>query len=208
MINNSDIKRLFPRRSGSSLSSLIVIPSNIYFATQNKDEKIYIIARQSLITTIPWIFNVFIYLAIGAVVYYLALAYNFYPFLLEYGIKPSYIIIIVLTYLLFIFSYGLVNYLKWYYNLYIITDERIIDHDFLPYSGSKISEANLVNIEDVSQSQKGILRNMFNYGDLTVQTAAEKMQFTIVNVPNPTYLRNTLVDLAKIIKDDAARINL
>lgn len=189
------LKQLFPETSGNTLSSLIVSPDNIRFATQDTDEKILILSRASWFTNVGWVVN----MIIGIVFYFiLSIILANIGFIQQY---PGYFFVGNLIYILALIDYSLTNFTKWYYNIYIITDKRIIDYDFFPFAGMKISEAALVNVEDVTQTQKGLFADMFNYGDIIVQTAAERLQFRFESVPNPTYIRNKIVDIGTALKE-------
>jgi len=67
----------------------------------------------------------------------------------------------------------------------IITDERIIDVDFINLTTKKVSDADLDKIQDVSYTNSGAFGAIFNYGDVIVQTAAEINEFVFDKVPNP-----------------------
>ncbi|EKD99583.1 MAG: hypothetical protein ACD_22C00230G0007, partial [uncultured bacterium] len=41
---------------------------------------------------------------------------------------------------------------------------------------------------------------LFNYGDVTIQTAAERREFDFASVPNPSRVADILSDLVKEIK--------
>lgn len=199
MNKDYSIQKLKP--SGNSLSSLIVTPTNICFSTQNKTEWIYIIARQSIILNIPWIINLIVY-SVGLPLILLTINYYFHDFVaaITNYLNRTQIFAIIFAYFLSIFIYGVTNFAKWYFNVYIVTNERILDYDFYPFSGFKISEAGLTNVEDVTQAQKGFLRGFFNFGTVSVQTAGEKLQFVFDDVPNPSFVRNIIVDLSDTVK--------
>ncbi len=196
------------KASGNTLSSLMVTPSNINFSTQNKSEWIYIIARQSFILNIPWMFNLLVY-SIGIPLLILITNIYFHSFVAQIFsyLNQTQLFALLFGYFLSIFVYAVTNFSKWYFNVYIVTNERIIDYDFFPFSGFKISEAGLTNVEDVNQSQKGFLRSFFNFGTVSIQTAGEKLQFVFDDVPNPSFVRNIIVDLSDAVKRSGAILN-
>lgn len=187
---------------GNVLSSLITIPKNMSFSTQNENEKISIIARQSFIKNLGWMLNVFFLIFILPFILFtlrgvLASAFGIFSL----SISQLTLFTLIFTYVLMISVYSVTNFTRWYFNIYIVTNERIIDYDFFPFSGFKISEARLTNIEDVTQTQKGFLSTFFNYGSVFIQTAAERTQFRFEDVPNPNFVRNVIVELADELKD-------
>jgi len=82
-------------------------------------------------------------------------------------------------------AYALESFLSWYFDVYIITDERVIDIEFRNLLDKKFAEAKISMIQDVSSRVAGISQTMFNYGDVRVQTAAEIPELCFEKVSNP-----------------------
>ncbi len=93
--------------------------------------------------------------------------------------------------------------LSWYYNLYIITDERLIDVDFYSLIYKSVSEAKLDKIEDVTATTAGVFGAMFDFGTISVQTAAEKREFELGSVPHPAKVTKFLNEL--ILEEERER---
>ena len=70
--------------------------------------------------------------------------------------------------------FGLQSFLMWFYNVYIITNERLVDVDFVGLLSKTVNVAQLGKVEDVNYTQNGFLANLFDYGDVIVQTASEQ----------------------------------
>ncbi|MEI6462578.1 MAG: PH domain-containing protein [bacterium] len=198
--HNGEWQRLFPDKKGNSLSSLQIYPKSVKFATQDEGEQVFILTRAHVITNIGWIMTSILGIAV---------AFLFQPILLflnlnvtAFNDRPFFGLSITFVYLAVLFAYILDNFLKWYFNVYIITDKRILDYDYEAYKQYKISEASLVNIEDVTQRQVGLFPALFNYGNITIQTAAERMQFEFEKVPNPSYLRDKIMDLSDLLRKE------
>ncbi len=58
------------------------------------------------------------------------------------------------------------------------------------------------NIQDISQKVLGFLPAAFNYGDIRIQTASERNQFYLKAVPDPTWFRDVISDLSKLVTQD------
>lgn len=200
-MQNSDLNykfhSLFKKKQGHLMSSLLVVPDHrIQFATQDADEEILIIARASWVTNISWMLGFIIeVIAIILLVTILSSIGIFQPYM-----KYLYLLSLIILLLIFDSTYN--SFVSWFYNIYILSSKRIIDYDFYNNGSSKISEASLLNIEDVTQAQSGFLPDLFNYGNILVQTAAEKQVFEFHNVPNPTYIRNKIIDLSNMMKQN------
>jgi hypothetical protein len=93
--------------------------------------------------------------------------------------------IAALVYLL----YWLVRlYLNWYrYNndIWVVTNQRIVDSTKTTPITLKLSTADLVNVQDMTVERDGLFRTMFNYGDVICQTAAEQQEFRMTGIPHP-----------------------
>jgi uncharacterized membrane protein YdbT with pleckstrin-like domain len=92
----------------------------------------------------------------------------------------------------------------WYHyrhDLWIITNQRILDlYRKNPFNQS-LSSADLVNVQDISVSRSGLLATIFKFGDVRCQTAGTNASFTLSGVPNPNSVLAT-IDAAR----DRARL--
>ncbi len=87
-------------------------------------------------------------------------------------------------------------FLNWYrYNndIWVITNQRIVDSTKTTPFTLKISTADLVNVQDMTVERDGIFRTIFNYGDVICQTAAEQQEFRMSGIPQPQEIQ-LLVD--------------
>jgi len=85
--------------------------------------------------------------------------------------------------------------LKWYYNVDMITDQRVVDLDFPNVMAHTMSEAQLEHIEDVTQKQLGLLGSIFDVGTVYVQTAGSNQNIEFTNIPRPRDVQEILSDL-------------
>ncbi len=88
------------------------------------------------------------------------------------------------------------GFLAWYrYNndIWVITNQRIIDSTKTNPFSLKMSTADLVNVQDMTVERDGIFRTMFNFGDIVCQTAAELQEFRMAGIPHPQEIQ-LLVD--------------
>lgn len=82
----------------------------------------------------------------------------------------------------------------YYQNRLVITDRNITQ--ILQYSlfSRKVSQLNIVNVEDVTAFQHGFLPTLFNYGILRIETAGEQSNFEFEYCPNPGYIAKLILD--------------
>ena len=101
----------------------------------------------------------------------------------------------VLGWYLITTAFVLESFLTWFFNVYLVTDERIIDIDFYNLIYKEVSDANIDKIQDVTYKMGGVVRTLFNYGDVLIQTASEVPNFEFLAVPMPDKVARVLQDL-------------
>ena len=87
------------------------------------------------------------------------------------------------------------KFLSWYFHVNIITDERIIEVDFLHLVYREITDANIDQIQDVTVEVGSAIRTTFNYGDVIIQTAAQLPKIEFEAVPQPDRVAKVLREL-------------
>ena len=156
------------------------------FETHEQQEKVILLLRQHWATQIGWL------LAALALIF-LPLALNWVP-LLDFLTAGYQLMALVIWYLLLL-AFVYEKFITWVFHVFIITDERIIDINFTNLLHKEVSEAKIDNIEDVTYTQGGVSRAVFDFGDVACQTAAEQRQFVMENVPRPNRVVKILNEL-------------
>ncbi|MBU0998112.1 PH domain-containing protein [Patescibacteria group bacterium] len=187
-------KTLIKKDKKSLIASYLRNPKGVDFEIKDKKEKIELLLRMHPITNIKWIL-------VSIVMIFAPVALKSFP-ILDF-LPGNYRFIAILGWYLITTSFVLENILTWYFNVYIITDERIIDVDFYNLIYKDISSAEIERIQDVSYRMGGVTRTVFNYGDVFIQTAAEKPNFEFLAVPKPDKVVKLLQDLMIEEKQEA-----
>ncbi|MFA6602632.1 MAG: hypothetical protein WCT01_02390 [Candidatus Shapirobacteria bacterium] len=178
----------------NSFGSFQIKPLNFVFSEQEKDEQIILVMRQHWFTNVRWIlFTLLMVIAPLFLVYVPIL--SFFP--------PRYQMVSVLFWYIITFAFAFEQFLSWYFNLYIITDERVIDIDFVNLLNKRFSDAKISFIQDVTSQISGFSQTMFNYGNILIQTAAEQTQFIFEKVPNPDIVTKVLQQLRQEEEQEA-----
>jgi hypothetical protein len=94
--------------------------------------------------------------------------------------------------LVFLFT----HFIDFYLDVWIVTNDRIIDMEQFGLFSRTISELDLFQIQDVTTEITGFIATMFNYGDVTVQTASNNSSIVFRKVPNPNMIRRRLIELS------------
>ncbi len=201
-VRKQEIEKAVPPKAGSHWGHFQYRPSSVTFATQNPDEKVYVLVRRHWLTNVSWVVKNFFYSLIPIIVFLLinfASSIRLFTFEFDFIGLRAYIIIILAYYSL-IFSNIMINFFDWYFDPYIVTNDRVVDYNFVPFRNYTVKEADLENIEDVKEKSGGFFANLFDYGDVTITTAAKDGEQVFKSVPKPTKVRDIISDLSKIAK--------
>lgn len=163
-----------------SLASFAMDPSGVSFANQGENEEIHLFLRKHFITNIPWIvMSILLFLLPPFVFPFLTPAL---PFAIH--INANYGVVLLLFYYILVFGVViLTSFINWYFNVYIVTNQRVIDVDFVNILYREVSATRLNLIQDVTVKTGGVIRAIFNYGDVFIQTAGNEANFDFHAVP-------------------------
>ena len=135
-----------------------------------KDEKILLIIRQHWIKlalpVIAWLLLTILLLVLN------------WP-----GAGAKFIIILLAA------AYPLYEYINWKYNLWSVTNLRVVDESGFFTRYSKESPLDKINNVEYDQS---ILGRIFGYGNVDIQTAAELGETTYNLIHHPKLLKDTI----------------
>lgn len=174
------------------ISSFVKRPKHTNYDGEDFDEEILYVLRRSILTNIPWLFSTVIMVILPfAVMPYL----RTFKYMGQPVVSYAFISVLTFSWYLLTFGYMFSKFLNWFFNVYIITNKKIVDIDFHGLLYKNIAEATLSNIEDVTSEVMGTIGVVFNIGDVYIQTAGEKREFDFVLVDNPSKLRDIISDL-------------
>jgi len=168
-------KKLSEKRENGSMRAFAVCPPDLRFETQEADEKIILFLRQHPVVNLGWILVAIALSAMPA----------FWEFLPFSWLPVRFQIMTAVLWYLLVLAFVLERFLGWYFNVYIVTDERVVDIDFNGLIYRDLTVTQISNIQDVNFVQAGGLAAFFNYGDVYIQTAAEQREFDFLRVPSP-----------------------
>lgn len=181
---------------GNSLSAFIVKPKNIRFQTQEDNERIIFFLRQHFAVNIPWILIVIVLLLIP--IFGGAFAFEQVAAMVP-DMPDAYFLVLPIIWYIGVFGYALMSFLHWYFNIYILTNERIVDIDWVNILYKKFSTTKLDKIQDVSFKQAGFTDLIFNYGNVYVQTAGSEQNFEFISVPQADVVVHQINEMIKTL---------
>lgn len=162
-------------------NNFIENPNNISFNDQHGTERILLVLRRHWVTNLGWIMISFIFLIFPVFGVSLIELINFLPT----AIPTSFILAILVFWYVATFGFILLNFLFWFYNVGIITNERVIDVDFVHLLYSEVTATTIAKIEDITDKRGGLLGVLFDYGDVFVQTAGTEANIEFMGIPKP-----------------------
>ena len=163
------------RPTRNPLAAYMVKPK-VRFETQEREEKVVLLLRRHFVTNLGWLLTTIFLLVIP-------LFWGYVPFFHLFPDRFQ-IVLIILWYLVAV-AFFLEHFLSWYFNVQLITDERIVDVDFYSLLYKEVSDTKIENVQDVTFVMGGALRALLNYGTVYIQTAGERRGVGFGDVPHP-----------------------
>ncbi len=169
------------------------------FINEQDDEETVLLVRAHPITNLRWIVVVVLMLV--------------FPFAIStFGITDAwpekFVFMGKLFWLLVTMGIAFENFLNWYYSVFIVTNERIVDIDFYNLLYRHITYANLNHIEEPSATTGGLLRSLLKYGDVHVATAADDTGSSgpeAIAVPYPDKIIRIISELSEELEKKRER---
>ena len=194
---NNELEKVVPKKTGRSWQGFQVRPP-ITFSTQNQDEVIYILSRSHWIVNVGWIFRNFLYSLLPLLLVFLI---DLFSVKIPQGnVADKMYLIGILIFYSVILTNVVRDFYDWYFDPYLVTNERILDFTFNPFTNFSIIEAPLESVVSVKQDTRGIVAAVFNYGDVTVQTETVTQVITFEKASNPTRVRDIISDLSRVAR--------
>lgn len=158
---------------------------NEFFPGQKADEKVMVVARPHWLVLLPTILVSLVLAAVPIIVLIAIPAANFEIT----GLGEAITTVLVSVFYLMLLTWFFIRWLDFYLDVAIVTSDRIVDIDQNGLFKRAIDELDSKMIQDVTASKHGILQTLFNFGDVEIQTAGERRNFTFTGVPNPDHIQ-------------------
>jgi uncharacterized membrane protein YdbT with pleckstrin-like domain len=147
------------------LGSLMVSPERTSFESQDNDEKVIILGRKHFSTNLGW-------MTLACMAFFVPMFWGEFPMIKALTINVNFIM--TLAWYSALLFFVIQNFLLWFYNVYIVTNERLVDVDFIGLLYKDIDVTQIDRIEDVNYSQRGMMASIFNFGSVVIETASEQ----------------------------------
>jgi hypothetical protein len=165
------------------------------FPNQRSTEKILVLARQhhinylvngliiSILTIVPFFFIITSFQIL------------FQPKDINGVFVRDSVILALCVYYVILAIFFMVTWIVHYYNILIVTDQRVVEIKQEGLFNRDINELSFEQVQDVSSHTHGILSTLFDAGDIEIQTAGRQPIFHITNVPRSNDVVSIIGDL-------------
>ncbi|PIR03070.1 MAG: hypothetical protein COV60_02345 [Candidatus Magasanikbacteria bacterium CG11_big_fil_rev_8_21_14_0_20_43_7] len=164
------------------------------FINQKSYEHIIYRIRRHPITFIPIVFMFLILLLVPFIVY--IIIGTLFPEIMTGPRTYPLLLLLGSTYILTMFLFFYVRFIDYYLDLWIVTNDRIIDIEQNNLFSRSITELDLFRIQDVTIEMHGLFSTLFDYGNITVKTASSNSHIIFTAAPHPNMIREELIKLS------------
>jgi uncharacterized membrane protein YdbT with pleckstrin-like domain len=169
------------------------------FPGQHKEEEIKLIIRKHKIVLLTYALHIIIMSLLPVIFYLFVIPQTFSAFL-----EPPYnnlFILLSVIYYGFVWIIIFTAWVDYYLDIWIITNERLLDVEQRGFFNRVVSELDLKRIQDITSEVHGILPTMFGFGNIHIQTAAEEKKFELKSIPHPVTVRRKITELYRAAKE-------
>lgn len=192
MAHEDFIHRTFSR---NPLAMFAPQPVAVTFESQEKGEKIILLLRAHVVTLVPPIAVTVFLLLVPPL---LGVISGFLGVDLFSDFSAGQVFLMAIFWYLVTFGYALYQFIFWYFNVYLVTNERIVDIDFKGILHKEVSYANLNQIQDVSPKILGFFGTFFHFGHVFAQTAGTNPEFEFHNVARPEVVAQEILEQVRL----------
>ena len=158
------------------------------FISEQEDEEVVLLLRAHPITNLKWILISMVMIIVPEVLTAVGAFAD---------VPVKFLVLGKLVWYLVILAYGLERFLNWYYSVFIVTNERVVDIDFVNLLTRIVSYANLNHIEEPTMTSGGFVQSIFRYGNIHIPTAAEISMIEARAVPYPERVISIISELSE-----------
>ncbi len=106
------------------------------------------------------------------------------------------------SYLLIVATVTITEITDYWLDVWIVTNERIINSEQHGLFNRIVSEVHLKQIQDITSEQIGLLGTFLTFGNVYIQTAASRERFLFKNIDNPDTIKIKIGELITICKHE------
>ena len=171
------------------------------FPGQRQGEKILMVIRKHPIVYIR-IIMAFVITAFMPLAIFLIVWFSYYP-ISEHPKTSAIIGLFSCSFVLIGLAITLVAWLNEEFDLFILTNERLIDISQISFLKRTVASTPLKRIQDTTSNIDGVLPTLLNYGSIDVQTASgDASKFEIDRIPDPAFIARKILNYARESREE------
>lgn len=172
---------------------------NFSFRGQHTNEKIIKIVRRHWFNILQQYFIILFF------VFMLFFGTQILPFYLSFSENKEILLFVISSFFVITWIYCFILWIDYYFDVWIITDTRIVNVEQKALFVRSVSELKFAKIQDIHTEVKGLIPTILNYGDVYIQTAGTKERFLFRKVPDPYKLKGIIMNMqTKTIRKEEA----
>lgn len=106
----------------------------------------------------------------------------------------NFILLAAFLYYTLLWLYFCLIFIDYYLDVWVVTNMRILDVEQKGLFNREVSECYISKIQDITVQTKGVMATFLKYGDLHIQTAAEKREFVFEEISEPEKVKNVILE--------------
>lgn len=166
----------------------------ISFPGQYPDEKIILVKRRHPVILLGMALYIVLMILLPFLSYVILIS------LVEISLSVSAIQLLVFLsglYFLFFTAIAFHIVIDYYLDVWIITDQRIMSVEQRGLFNRKVNELRYERIQDITSDVSGLMPTYFQFGNISIQTAAENERMILKQVPDPIETRRIIAETYK-----------
>lgn len=98
------------------------------------------------------------------------------------------------SWLFFLWIIFFMNWTDYYLDVLVITNKKLIDVEQQGLFRRDVATAPIGNVQDIKIEIKGVIRSIFDFGNLYIQTGAVERELLIKDIKSPAKVKAVILD--------------
>lgn len=169
-----------------------------FFPEQHSHEEIILFTRRHWIVFVS---HITISLLLGALIEFaIYFSYKYFYIFQENSEFAKTVVILMFAVALLIWIAIYIGWVDYYLDVWMVTNERVVEIKQNALFNRQISELDLGMVEDVSAKVVGFWGTFLNYGTIFVQTAGTTEMFEFLRIPEPYEVQKIVLNIQSNIE--------
>lgn len=162
------------------------------FPNQKPDEHVLMFLRRHWIAVVKIILLTIGLSAMPPVAY---IGLNSFTQVFSGEIYKALFTLLISSFYLFVVLFAFSNFVDYYLDIWIITNQRVVNIEQKGLFSREIAEKDLGQMQDIMSDVDGFWPTVLNYGNIHIQTAGNKERFIFKQIPFATEVAQRISNL-------------